>query len=290
MRYLLLLVVILVLLVAGCSGLPDLSTLLSGGSNANVSAPGTLTIDSPDLSVNVQATSTEVKAGRDVDLLFELENKNTYSLENVNLSVYDPCIFTFTGDSGKSVSELKAGRSLSFSLKLTAGSTDLDKVCNLKFMVTYNAESSLFQDVAVLTKSEYDQRDVAGTLNNIPIQSSFPPSPLKVSLAFSDKQPFIDNENYYMYLNYYNTGSGVLEVNSGDITISIPENIKDFSCADYNNFVLNKPLSFVGGRAGSSTCSFTTTASQPMDIKSLSLTSRYKYILDNSISITVKRA
>lgn len=288
MRYLLLLAVILVSLCAGLPEIPFRIPFINPENNTNISVPGTFVIDSPDLSVSVQATPTEVKSGRNVNLLFDLTNKNSYSLTNVNLTLYDPCIFT--GDNGKFLSELKANRSFTFSLKLTAGNTDLDKSCNLKFRVTYDAENSLFQDIAVLTTSEYDQREVAGTLSDIPIRSNCPPSPLKISLAFSDKQPFIENEKYYMYLDYYNMGSGVLEINSGDVTINVPDNIKDFSCADYDNFVINHDLNFIEGRAGSSTCSFNAIANQPMDLKSLSISSRYKYILDSSITIGVKKA
>jgi hypothetical protein len=285
MRYLLILAIVLVSL---CAGLPEIPFINPG--NATVQKAGMVIIDeeSPDVFITAEAIPTEVKAGRNVNIYFELRNKNNFDLKNVNLLVYDSCIFT--GETEKNIDVLKANRSVRWSLKLTAGSTDLDKNCNVKFRVKYDAEYSMFQDIAVLTQSEYEQREVSGTLNSIPIQSSFPETPLKISLSFSDTQPFINNENYYMNLDYYNKGNGFIEVEKGNITIKTPSNIKDFSCSDYNDLALNRSLKFIENRAASSTCSFTTNSSQQLDIKSLSITARYKYMLDNSILIKVKRA
>ena len=286
MRYLLILAIVLVSL---CTGLPEIPFINPG--NTSIQKAGVLIIDSesPDVFIEVNAIPTEVKASRNINVFFELRNKNLYDLKNVNLTVYDPCIFT--GDMGKYIDNIGANRTVSFSLKLTAGETDLDKDCNVKFRVTYDAEYSLYQDIAVLAQSEYEQREISGTLNNIPIQSSYPESPLKISVSFSEVQPFMENENYFLYLNYYNIGNGFVDARKGDIKIQIPSNVNNFNCADYDSsLVINKDLIFIGNRASSSTCSFTTVASQEMDIKSLTITARYKYMLDNSILIKVKRA
>jgi len=351
MRYLLLLTLFSVILFSLCAGLPEIPFINPG--NTSVQKAGVLIIDSesPDVFIEVNAIPTEVKAGRNINVFFELRNKNLYDLKNISLTVYDPCIFT--GDMGKYIDNIGANRTVSFSLKLTAGSTDLDKDCNVKFRVTYDAEYSLYQDIAVLAQSEYEQREVTGTLNNIPIQSSYPESPLKISVSFSDNQPLMENEKYYLHLDYRNVGSGIVNVGSSGITIKTPDNVKDFSCSGYdltqacsgtskpcNSFKdasscdkqrgclwhehhvegfcagtsddcidfdistcghqigcswtqilsINRTLNFVGNRASSSTCSFTTTTTQEMDIKSLTITARYKYMLDNSILIKVKRA
>ena len=286
MRYLLILAIVLVSL---CAGLPEIPFLNPG--NVTVQKAGILIIDSesPDVFIRAEPIPTEVKARRNVNVFFELRNKNNYDLKNVNFTVYDPCLFT--GDLEKNISEIKANRTYSFSLKWTAGSTEFDRDCNVKFRILYDAEYSLFQDIAVLSQSEYEQREVAGTLNNIPIQSSFPDSPLRISLSFSDTQPFMENEKYYMIIDYTNVGSGLVEVKERDIRIQTPTNINNFYCSDYDsNLALKEKLNFIGNRAPTSTCNFNTTTTQTMDIKSLSITARYKYILDSSILIKVKRA
>ncbi|MEM7816835.1 MAG: hypothetical protein QXZ20_02890 [Candidatus Aenigmatarchaeota archaeon] len=332
MKELMLLTIFLIILFSLCT-IPEIPFL---SSNASVQKAGLLIIDqeSPDMFVSMEAIPSEVKAERNVNIYFELRNKNNYDLKNVSLLIYDPCIFT--GETSKSIGDIKANRTYSFSLKLTAGKTDLDKNCNIKFKIEYNAENSLFQDIAVLTKSEYEQRELAGTLSNIPIQSFYPDSPLRITLSFSDDQPFMENENYYLYLDYYNKGGGFIEVKKGDIKITAPSNVKDFSCKDYkkltkaefcsdsfgkvigepgwdpscdanndnvtdikdivilaqqlsNILKIDRNLNFINNRASTSTCSFTAIATQPTDIKSFAITTSYKYILDGSILIKVKR-
>jgi hypothetical protein len=275
--------------VSLCTGLPEIPFINPG--NTSVQKAGVLIIDSesPDVFIEVNAIPTEVKAGRNINVFFELRNKNLYDLKNVNLTVYDPCIFT--GDMGKYIDNIGANRTVSFSLKWTAGQADLDKDCNVKFRVSYDAEYSLYQDIAVLSKTEYEQREVSGTLHSIPVQSSFPDSPLRISLSFSEAQPFMENEKYYLHLDYRNVGGGVVNVEEKAITIKVPENVKDFSCSDYDSNLANKEaLNFITNRASTSTCSFTTTTTPTMDIKSLSISAGYKYMLDSSIIIKVKRA
>jgi hypothetical protein len=306
MRYLLILAVILVSL---CTGLPEIPFINSG--NTSIQKAGLLIIDaeSPDAFVRIDF-QPEIKTGRPENILFDIENKNNFNLENAVLTIYDPCVFT--GDTTKNIGDIKANRSATFSLKLTAGNIDLDKDCDVKFKLSYNTEYSLFQDIAVLSQSEYEQREAAGTLNDIPIQSSSPLSPFKISLTLLGEQPFITGEKYYMSIDYANIGSGFIEVKKYDIGIATPANVNDFSCSDdyistssssglpgfsggssssSSNFdlVLNKDLIFISNRAPTSTCTFTASTSQPMDIKSLTITASYKYVLYNSILIKVKR-
>jgi len=289
MRYLLFLALILIVSMSMCAGLPEIPFFNTGG---DIQKAGVIVMDaeSPDVFIRAEAIPpTEVRAGRNVNVYFELRNKNTYSLKNVKLTVYDPCIFS--GDIEKLITEIKANKTYTFSLKWTAGSTDIDKDCKIKFRIEYDAEYSLSQNIAVLSQTEYEQREVSGTLHDIPIQSSFPDSPLKILLSFSETQPFINNEKYYLQLDYRNAGSGVIDVGKGAITIKPPVNVKDFTCSDYDSSLTNtEALNFITNRASTSSCSFTASTSQIMDIMSLSITARYKYMLDNSILIKVKRA
>lgn len=290
MRYLLFLASILVItLVSMCAGLPEVPFFNTGDGSIQKAGVIIMDTESPDVFIRAEAIPpTEVRSGRNVNVYFELRNKNTYSLKNIKLTVYDPCIFS--GDVEKLITEIKANKTYTFSLKWTAGNVDLDTDCKVKFRIEYDAEYSLFQNIAVLSQSEYEQRELAGTLHDIPIQSSFPDSPLRISLSFSETQPFINNEKYYLQLDYRNVGGGVVNVDSGDITIKPPANVKEFSCADYSgNLANSKALNFISNRASTSSCSFTTSTAQTMDIMSLVVSARYKYMLDNSILIKVKR-
>lgn len=289
MRYLLFLVsILLIVLLSMCAGLPEIPFFNTGDSSIQQAGVIVMDTESPDLYIRAEAIPpTEVRSGRNVNVYFELRNKNTYSLKNIKLTVYDPCIFS--GDIEKLITEIKADKTYTFSLKWTAGSTDIDMDCRIKFRIEYDAEYTLSQGIAVLSEAEYEQRRFSGTLQEIPIQSSYPNSPLKILLSFSEVQPFINNEKYYLKLDYSNSGGGVVNVDSGAITIKPPTNVKDFSCPDYSSLTNNKALSFISNRASTSSCSFTASTAQTMDIMSLYITARYKYMLDNSILIKVKR-
>jgi hypothetical protein len=95
-----------------------------------------------------------------------------------------------------------------------------------------------------------------------------------------------------MQINYAYTGSGFINVT--DITINVPENLQasSSSCKDYTynsgTLTLHKLLKFINKKASPSICTFTTKASEPIDIKSLVLTADYKYTIDSSITIRVK--
>ena len=328
MRYLLILAI---LAISMCTGLPEIPFINPG--NTSIQKSGIITVDteSPDVFIRAEFIPSEVKGGRPASIFFELKNKNTFNLKNITLFVYDSCIFS--GNTTKTIDELKINRSIQWSWSWKAGNTSLDKDCKVKFRVTYDAEYSIFQDIAVLSSSEYQLKEVEGTLGDVPIQISSTESPFKVTLSFSDKQPFIENENYYLNLDYYNSGIGVIDFKA--LTITTPDNVENFNCSDYNyktkaelctlffkskpgdfwysfcdanhdgivdindiillggvmsnTLNINRKLTFVKNRAAGSVCSFTTKTSQPMDIKSLTITASYKYILDNSILMRVKR-
>lgn len=292
MRYFLILTIFLVVMISLCVELPfqipgfnqtDQSTSSTG--NVFIIDPG-----NPDAYIRVEAIPPEVKSGRIVTLNFEIENKNSYDLKNVKVDVYDPCVFT--GELSKSITVIKGNRTYLWSWAWRSEKTDIDKKCNVKLRIEYEADNAYYQDIAVLSESEYQLREIQGTLGQVPVQFSYPNSPFRVSLKFSDEQPLLNNEKYYMYIDYTNIGGGFIDIKS--VTISTPSVVEDFSCKDYsgsNTLTLNRiPLNFVGNRASTSTCSFTTAISEPIKISSLTLTSSYKYSVDYSIPINVRKA
>lgn len=287
MRYLLILPIVLISLCIDLSQIQMPTTTQS-------QQVGVVTIDagSPDIFINVQVLPPEIKSGRSVQMTFELRNKQLYDLENVVLNIFDhPCFpdNLNTGLFSKNFGTIKANRSAFLTLKLTSEpNIVLSKDCLTKFMISYDASYSYFQDIAVLSQSEYDTKSMAGTLKDIPIQTSSTESAFGISLSFSDQQPFLENQKeYYMYINYFNKGEGFL--NSIDLRLSPPSNIRNLSCRDYTSgFTLNKTLTFIKGKANPSVCIFDTPSISAMDIKSFEITASYKYVLDNSISIRVK--
>jgi len=288
MRYLLLLIVIAIIFVSLCTEIPFISDLFP-----IEQALGSFEVKTDsEIYIRVESVPKEVRSGRNVTIFVELRNKAGYDLENIRVQAYDQCLFT--GPNEKTISELRSNATDLTSWRWTAGDVALPTDCVVKFRVSYDGDFSLSQDIAVLTESEYTLREQAGTLHTIPIQSSSTSRPLKISVSFSEDQPLIEGTGIDLHINYAYTGNAFMEVEEDDMIINVPENLlaSDATCEDYdyeeNTLSLNESLKFINKRSSPSTCSFTTTTSQPMDIRTLSLTANYKYILDNSLLIKVK--
>jgi hypothetical protein len=333
MQYLILTSIFFVFLVSLCV-LPDFSM-----ETPVQQAGAVLTVDaeSPDVFLSVETSSSEIRAGRTLQVSFELRNKQTYDLRNVILEVYDhPCFVSgdFIKNNCSASGILKANRSCMWTWKWESDSSiDLQRNCPIRFKISYDADYSYFQDIAVLPEGEYFQRESEGTLKDIPIRSSSSDAPLDIQITFSEEQPFLENQDYYMYINYYNKGNGLFDKTY--IGLILPNNIENMKCYDYNTsnqwfcgsttdaygttpsddgwitvcdvngdgiinlydiltyepdklFSNRTLITFIRNKATPSTCSFTTSDVPTMDIKTLSLSATYKYVLDNSISITVK--
>jgi len=290
MRYFLLIAIVAVSLCIEIPFLP-FSQIPS-----NVLTPGTIEVSNEEIYVSAKALPTEVSGGSNVTLVFQVTNKANYDLVGVNLDLYDPCVFNEVAP--ESIGTLKSNQTKSWSWTLKSGVVTLSRDCELKFRVEYKGKFSLFQDIAVLTLSEYNTRLMQGTLKNLPISSSSSSSPLKISLSFTEDQPFLDGTSTNAQINYAYTGDGFIDVKYGGVAIKVPDNLQGSnpSCTDYNydsgtqTLSLNKTdgLKFISKRSTPSICTFTTKASQMLDIKSLILNASYKYMIDGSIPITVK--
>jgi hypothetical protein len=288
MKYLLILPIVLICL---CTIPPiQLPTSWTGNqqNTTNVNEY-TAVVENPDIYLGIQAVPLEIKSERDVQILFYLKNKQTYDLENVNLTFYDhPCFSTgtFLFDLGT----VKGNREKQWSSKITSDKLNFDTNCLQRFRISYDANYSFFQDIAILPESEYLQRELQGTLKDVPVKSSSSSSPLSISIKFSEDQPLLEKKLYYMLIDYYNLGNGIFD--NTNLVLTSPINIGNMYCTNYtktgtNTYTLNN-LKFIKNKANPTTCNFTASPTPSLDIKSLTLTAGYKYILDNSISIRVK--
>lgn len=181
-----------------------------------------LDIGSPDIFLKIEAIQSQIKSGRNLYLMFELRNKHNYELKNVEIIAYDQCLFS--GESKKEIKTLKPNQTLTWTWKWTSEKTDFDTVCNIKFKTSYEATVTWSQGIATLNQIEYEQRELSGTLKEIPIPSFYPDSPLGISITFSNEQPFLGNgEKEYMYIDYSNKGKGFINLES--IKIRFPSNM-----------------------------------------------------------------
>jgi hypothetical protein len=298
----LILLLLPIALISLCSYLPGIELPSFLGQNVQVAG---IDSGSPDLYLNVQTTSSDIKGGRDVQVIFELRNKQPYDLNNVELKVYDyPCFGSTSSDefhmcstcptNCSSGGTLRANQTCIWSWRWTSDTSEVDRDCSIKFLTTYTAENSAYQDIVILPETEYLQRQVDGTLSNIPIHSNSPAGPLQIGLTFSEQQPFIaGGKGYDMYINYNNVGNGFLGDMNNNIRLTSTDNI-DLTCKDYSGggvsstLTLNKNLDFINGRSVPTICNFSTLSTPTISIRSLSIGFDYTYNLYNSFSITVR--
>ena len=276
------LLLVFILLISGCIDFP-------GFQQASFDSPGTSKTDSTDLILDIQAVPSEVKAGKQISLVFDIQAKENI-LKNLNLNSYDQCIFT--GESEYEILELKEQREKIWTWKWIAGESKFEQECNIRFRTEYESEFVKTQDMSVVTESEYYARQERGTLGDITTSISSTTNPLEISVAFSEEQPFIEDDEYHMYINYYYSGDGYLEnLKVGDVVIKLPDFISEIDCNSYdidgNILTLNRELNFIDKKAPQTTCTFKANIEQPIEIAPITITASYKYKFDNSLIIKI---
>jgi hypothetical protein len=275
---------LLIVAIAGCPAIPGIQ--LAIGKVAVTSA-------TEDISVTAEAWPDELRGGRDLNVRFELTNlQPMIDLKDIYVIVYDQCIFTGTRE--KDIAEFAANATTGWTWKWSSAPVELERLCEVRFKTSYEGQLQLLQDVVVLSEAEYEARTAAETLGEIQITSSSSSNPLSIKISFSEPQPFLDGERYYMYIDYSYTGVGLIDrLDSEKITIKFPDNMKDISCDVYEKkngyYNLTQALIFINRRAPRSTCAFTADSGDlPVKTSALSLIANYKYVLDDSFTVKVK--
>lgn len=238
-----------------------------------------------DLELQAEFYPEEIKTGKDLNLNFLINAKK--NIEDITFNLYDTCLFT-TAEKQK-IKVIRANTSKVIRLKLTAGETEFERDCNIKFKLDYSANTSASQDVIVLSDVEYTERQRTNRLNEFTPQLTKIASPLDISISFSEEQPFQEETEILMNIDYYNIGTGFIDkIEKNNIQIIFPDNLELKECNDYTNGLLNKDLIFIKNKAKTSTCRFITKALQPIDAKNLLITGKYKYVIDNYITVKIK--
>ncbi len=280
MKKLILLSLVAIIFVSGCIDF--------GGSQAFFGISEIT--DNPDMYMLIEASNDEIKTDRFVQLRFTVENDGESELTNMNISAYDQCLFT--GDNIKEITSLRANKSSMWIWKWQARNTEIPRDCTVRLQTKYNTETKVEERFNVLEESEYYTREEQGTLGEIIGRSSFTDNTLRINVEFSEAQPFLENEEIFAYISYTNVGLGILnEIEKGDVTITVPDNLVNGQCSSYgkdgNNFTLINDLRFVKQEAPQTTCKFITSASQPIDIGDITIIAKYKYQFDNSLLLKV---
>jgi hypothetical protein len=219
MRKIALAIVLLsVIAVAGCTEVPGIKQAFGEGE--------ILVTTNPDLSISANVNPTEIKGGRPVKISFEIQNKQPYvSLEDVNINVYDQCIFT--GDDEKIYTELDPNQTKGWNWDWNSNEVEFERDCTIGFRTEWGSTYIMSQDTVVLSEAEYYNREQAGTLDNIQLFSSKTDNPLIIDISFLDPQPYLDEDDITMFINYRHDGDGFLDkLETGEVSFDLPDNFK----------------------------------------------------------------
>src|SRR3972149_6760047 len=168
------LLVLSVLLVSMCVSAQQASVIIEDDSQT-------------DLFIKAEAIPAEVRSGRNLDMVFEVRNKRADTVRNITLLAYDQCLFS--GDNTKTFVEIRPNEPKRWSWKWLAGDVNVRRDCNIGFKVDYEADFYRTQTLSVLTESEYNQRESAGTLDSVPRSSSTSSNPIDILFSFSQNLP-----------------------------------------------------------------------------------------------------
>jgi len=279
----LLILLLAVVLISGCINF--------GGSKATFGLSEVTS--NPDLYLKIQTSSDTIKSERYVQMEFVIENKGEAPLTNVKITAYDQCMFT--GESVKEIDEIRPNRSSQWNWKWQASEVEFDRDCTVGFRTTYDTYTTSAITTNVLSESEYYTREEEGKLNEITSSESSTANSLRINMGFSEPQPWLDDEKIFVYVDYNDVGGGLLkELEKTNVTIIVTPNLADGECSSYetdsvnpNKFILDNPLKFISKSAPSTTCAFTTNATQPIESGSITITANYKYQFDNSLLLKV---
>jgi|GEM_PF-5320734 len=237
-------------------------------------------------------------ARADTDFSWQLVVQPIADIKDFKIFIDDTGLFTDlqTGDPLNNGVTILANRTQTFNIKYRMGDPGLAEKTNIKLRSTYVSNASTSTTVAVLSDTEYFQRKAKGTLGEIPTSTWTSTSPLQLTVSWSDTMPLLDKQNVQMYVDYKNTGSGIIEnLMPHQAFFSIPSNLEPKNCDDYtlvnlpegNRLELKNQLDFIQNKAKRSTCTFVAHSAGPIDSTSITGWVQYTYEIDNTITVPI---
>ncbi len=242
-----------------------------------------------DLEYAVDLYPSEISAGESIKVRIKITPSK--DIENVRVRISDPCILEVKRKE-KKLGDISANsqRIVNFELKAPSH-VDIATQCKIKFEIEYEARFYSAQDIAVLSSAEYREKASSGKLGEIKISSSKIPSAIEIEVSFSEQEPFRDGKEMFMYIDYFNRGNGIPEPLK-NVALYIPSNLKVKECSsEYAlspfKLSLSKEIEFYRNRAKRSVCKVEARANTPVDIQKLSVEAKYKYTLEDYVTVEV---
>jgi hypothetical protein len=244
---------ILVLLISGCTGLPDISSIFGGNPSANVTKLG------PDVIV-IQTINVIPKASlRPEDtfsVFFEVKNQDEDKrVPNVRYDLFDRGLCGFEGDGGKPDPNLHPGSFGDFSPSETRlvewnfrAPTEADMVglritCPIRFKIIYDYNATSQIDVDVINPQRLTDLQRSGKDVTYVPSLSVGRGPLKIYFDFGNTLPVRAGGTLTFYVKVKDEGAGLYGEISNETGKNLVINADDFSNIDCVSEYFNCPSS-----------------------------------------------
>lgn len=231
---------LLILLVAGCSGLPDLGNLgglLPGGNKVNK------TELSPDLVViqNINVVpNPPLNAGDDFTVSFEIKNQDDVNeVRSVNYELYDWGICQppeQTTGTFESLAPLQTEfKQWSFKAPDNSQIGYLPTKCPIRFKANYSYTVASQIDVDVISSDRLEQLQKAGTPPSFTPNLVVGRGPIKIYFSIGAQMPVKANTTIPIFIQIQDKGGGLFgDITPAHLSINFPQEFEIINCVKFN--------------------------------------------------------
>ncbi len=239
----LLLILILVLLVSGCAGLPfDIPFFTPSGPDVKEKPPDVITINNL-----IVLPSTSVRVEDQFSVYFELLNEDEFiDIEDVGYNLYDTGLCTpsggepfisstFTRNSSWATFSPQETRLVEWSFD-SPSSEDIANIkttCPIKFKFDFDYTAASEIDILVIETEHLQELQRAGKPPTFTPTVSVGRGPIKIYFDFGASLPAKTGMPIPVYLVVHDKGTGLLrKINPGELRITFPSDftISDIDC------------------------------------------------------------
>jgi hypothetical protein len=297
----LILTLILILLVSGCTGMPDLFGLFPQKTEVKEKPPDVIVIQ----NVNV-LPPPPINAGDQFSVSFELSNQEEERDVNVEYKLLDDGLCWTTSTTSDSIENFVPGQVEFIEWTFDTPSADeiayISTKCPIRFNVNYKFEAISEIEANVITNTRYYQLQQSGEFKTFTPTLTVGRGPIKIYMEFGASLPIQNDSTLPVYVTVEDKGTGLLltKIPTGDLKIEVPPGFDSEGCGD--RFTCSGSecwntvnISMIKRKSPTFRCSFTTpSAGTGLNEVSLEKTYfisahlNYTYDVTNQVDVEVK--
>jgi hypothetical protein len=298
---------LLILMISGCVGMPDISGILGGSQKSKVKE------QPPDVIV-IQNVNTlpapPINAGDQFSISFEVNNQEEErDVEYVAYKLLDSGLCTWNSSSPKEDTFTKNGEVFvpkqtefvewTFDTPNAADLAYISSKCPVRFKVNYTFEAISEIEVDVISQLKYSQLQQSGEFKTFTPTLTIGRGPIKIYMEFGATQPIKTGTTLPVYITVQDKGTGLYsEIPKESLIIKVPEDFEG-DCGDrFNDFFIDgdtkkynnsQPIMMIGRKSPTFRCSFTTPTSVSVEkIFNIDASLNYTYDLTKQVDVGIK--